>query len=258
MRGRLIRFGLVALVPTAIDVGLLVVLRQGLGWVLVLADLTAIAIASAVSYVLHRTITFRSDPYVRWVRLPWVFLCIAAIAAVVDVVILRLVFAGTGFDTTAGLVAAKGVALIAAAAVRMILYRLALVRAIRRSGEDAAPRPALDGDLDVSIVIPAFNEADGIATTIGRLRAAAGGSLELVVVDDGSSDDTADRALAAGADQVIVLDHNRGKGAAVRAGVLAARGRAVAFTDADLAYDPALVLRVARPRRIVGRGRRRP
>jgi len=58
------------------------------------------------------------------------------------------------------------------------------------------------------------------------------------VVDDGSADGTADAALAAGADQVVVLPVNRGKGAAVRAGVSAARGRTVAFTDADLSYSP--------------------
>ena len=141
MRGRLIRFGLVALVPTAIDVGLLVVFRQGLGWLLIpLADLTAIAITPAVSYVLHRTITFRHDPYVRWVRLPWAFLSIAAIAAAVDVVVLRLVFAGTGFDTTPGLVAAKGVALITAAAVHMgmVPYSLALLLLLRRPSAEAA------------------------------------------------------------------------------------------------------------------------
>ena len=65
-----------------------------------------------------------------------------------------------------------------------------------------------------------------------------------MVADDGSTDGTADAALAAGADQVVVLPENRGKGAAVRAGVAAARGRTIAFTDADLAYSPDQLLRV--------------
>ena len=60
-----------------------------------------------------------------------------------------------------------------------------------------------------------------------------------MVVDDGSGDGTAEAARAAGADQVLVQPANRGKGAAVRAGMLAANGRTVAFTDADLAYAPA-------------------
>ena len=58
------------------------------------------------------------------------------------------------------------------------------------------------------------------------------------MVDDGSPDGTAEAARAAGADQVVVQPRNRGKGAAVRAGVLASTGRTVAFTDADLAYAP--------------------
>src|SRR5690606_21703409 len=72
---------------------------------------------------------------------------------------------------------------------------------------------------------------------------AADGGLEVVVVDDGSTDGTAEAALAAGATQVVVQPRNRGKGAAVRAGVLAARGRTVVFTDADLAYGPDQVRR---------------
>jgi len=64
------------------------------------------------------------------------------------------------------------------------------------------------------------------------------GGVELIVVDDGSSDGTADAARAAGADVVISHPANRGKGAAVRTGVLAATGQTVAFTDADLSYAP--------------------
>lgn len=98
-------------------------------------------------------------------------------------------------------------------------------------------------------MVPAFGEEQRIATTVETLRAAlstvaAAGGLELIVVDDGSADDTAGRADAAGADQVIRLPVNRGKGAAVRAGVLAAQGSTIVFTDADLSYPPAQVARV--------------
>jgi dolichyl-phosphate beta-glucosyltransferase len=64
------------------------------------------------------------------------------------------------------------------------------------------------------------------------------GGVELIVVDDGSSDDTAAEARAAGADRVLIHPVNRGKGAAVRTGVLAATGSTIAFTDADLSYAP--------------------
>ncbi|MEY2432332.1 MAG: hypothetical protein QOC92_2057 [Acidimicrobiaceae bacterium] len=57
-------------------------------------------------------------------------------------------------------------------------------------------------------------------------------------MDDGSTDGTAQTARTAGADRVLVHPFNRGKGAAVRTGVLAATGRTIAFTDADLSYAP--------------------
>ncbi|HET8621605.1 MAG TPA: glycosyltransferase [Acidimicrobiales bacterium] len=249
MTGRLRRFALVALVPTLVDVGLLVVFRQRLGWILVLADLAAIAVASVLSYALHRSVTFRSDPYVRWVEIPPAFVGVAAVAAAVDVVVLRGLYAGTGFASTAALVEAKAVALLAAGAVRLAGYRLALLGGMTWARRVRWARPEPPGDVRLSVVVPAYDEVDRIGATIRRLRdglapVAAGGGLEVVVVDDGSADATADAALAAGADQVVVQPVNRGKGAAVRSGMLAARGRTVAFTDADLAYGPEQVLRV--------------
>jgi glycosyltransferase involved in cell wall biosynthesis len=95
----------------------------------------------------------------------------------------------------------------------------------------------------LSVVIPALNEAERIATTVSRIRSDLAkidyrGGLEIIVVDDGSIDRTAHVAREAGADRVLVHDRNRGKGAAVRDGMLDARGSAIVFTDADLAYSP--------------------
>ena len=94
-----------------------------------------------------------------------------------------------------------------------------------------------------SVVVPAFREAGRIGDTVTALRAAlagvdASGGAEIVVVDDGSDDGTAGAARAAGADMVVELGVNRGKGEAVRAGMRASSGAVVAFTDADLAYSP--------------------
>ncbi len=95
--------------------------------------------------------------------------------------------------------------------------------------------------IGVSFLIPAYNEAATILDVLERVVALEL-DVEIIVVDDGSTDDTAARARAAKADQVLVLPVNRGKGAAVRTGVMAARGRTIAFTDADLAYAPDQIL----------------
>jgi dolichyl-phosphate beta-glucosyltransferase len=101
-------------------------------------------------------------------------------------------------------------------------------------------------EVRLSVVIPAYREVDAIASTVARVRdeLASVGALEVVVVDDGSGDGTAAAARAAGADLVVELAANRGKGAAVRVGMLAATGQTRAFTDADLSYAPAQVLRL--------------
>ena len=88
----------------------------------------------------------------------------------------------------------------------------------------------------LSVVIPAFNEAERLPRTLDRVGAflrAFGRGHEIVVVDDGSKDETAERARAAGA-TVLRNDRNRGKGHAVRRGMLEARGQRRLMTDADL------------------------
>ncbi len=104
------------------------------------------------------------------------------------------------------------------------------------------------GALSLSLVIPAFNESLRLADGLARLNEAitAGAidpsTTEFVIVDDGSSDDTAGKAAELFGQfphlQIIRLPENKGKGAAVRAGVSAARGAVIAFADADMAIDP--------------------
>lgn len=99
------------------------------------------------------------------------------------------------------------------------------------------------GDLDVSIVIPAFNEQDRLAVSLPWLVETVLGwsSAEIVLVDDGSTDKTAEvaRRLLAPLPNAGVwrLPWNIGKGAAVRAGMAMARGQAIVFMDADLSAD---------------------
>jgi dolichyl-phosphate beta-glucosyltransferase len=91
----------------------------------------------------------------------------------------------------------------------------------------------------LSVVIPAFNEAARLPRTLERVRAflqARGGSHEVLVVDDGSTDGTAALARGAGGAWLTVLENgvNRGKGFSVRRGMLAARGERRLMSDADL------------------------
>jgi dolichyl-phosphate beta-glucosyltransferase len=90
---------------------------------------------------------------------------------------------------------------------------------------------------DVSIVIPAYNEEGRLPRTIERIAGFLfGRTHEIVVVDDGSIDRTAAAAREAAGPGVVLLrnDENRGKGYAVRRGMLAARGLRRLMTDADL------------------------
>jgi glycosyltransferase involved in cell wall biosynthesis len=88
----------------------------------------------------------------------------------------------------------------------------------------------------VSIVIPAFNEAAVIADVVEAL-AAAGPWYEIIVVDDGSRDDTAGRAAAAGA-LVVKHPYNKGNGAAVKSGIRRASGEFVLIVDGDGQHRP--------------------
>jgi dolichyl-phosphate beta-glucosyltransferase len=90
---------------------------------------------------------------------------------------------------------------------------------------------------DISIVIPAYNESERILPTLGAMAvvvSSLGYSWEVIVSDDGSSDNTVQLAEELGWKNLRVIRHtNTGKGGAVKRGVLASRGRYVLFADAD-------------------------
>ncbi len=92
----------------------------------------------------------------------------------------------------------------------------------------------------ISVIIPARNEAQGIGSIIGRVRKVlneAGHHYEIIVVDDGSEDSTAECAHQAGA-TVLCHPYNIGNGAAVKTGIRYARGSSLVMLDADGQHPP--------------------
>ena len=269
---RVQRFTIVGVVATVVDLAILLwLLTRGVE--LMYADLASVTVATVASYVLHRMVTLAGHPSRRWYEnfagsyLSAVFGSLCADVVIFTVLVDLFTGGGTsgGADTfplsgwptgmlLAKVLVAKAVALVVAAALRRSAYRSILGYAVRH--DQAAPRAQRnnpDGPR-LSVVVPAFHEEDRIAHTIRELRTqlepalalatadAPEGALEIVVVDDGSADSTAAVAAEAGADQVVRLEENHGKGAAVRSGMLVATGRARAFIDADLAYSPEQLL----------------
>ncbi|MGZ4363053.1 MAG: glycosyltransferase family 2 protein [Gaiellaceae bacterium] len=103
--------------------------------------------------------------------------------------------------------------------------------------------------MKVSFLIPAYNEERTIAELIERVSALPF-EKELIVVDDGSNDDTPAilKRVSAGRDDLIVIrQSNRGKGAALRAGIPHITGDIVVIQDADLEYDPGEVESLIEP-----------
>jgi dolichol-phosphate mannosyltransferase len=115
-----------------------------------------------------------------------------------------------------------------------------------------SPQPAA-GDADavvLTVIVPVKNEADNILPLIGEIRAALNGgpAYEILYIDDGSTDATRDRLdeAARSAPELRVLYHaaSCGQSAALRTGVIGARGRVIATLDGDGQNDPADVPRL--------------
>jgi glycosyltransferase involved in cell wall biosynthesis len=97
--------------------------------------------------------------------------------------------------------------------------------------------------VDVAVIIPAFNEEAGVGPTVDRVRAAmreTPWTFDIIVVDDGSTDQTATQAETHGA-RLISQPANRGYGAALKAGIRQSRSEYIMITDADGTYPPEMM-----------------
>jgi glycosyltransferase involved in cell wall biosynthesis len=119
-----------------------------------------------------------------------------------------------------------------------------------------APAMPVDRLRSLTVVLPCHDEQDNVLQAIRDARlaaAAAADDYEIVVVDDGSADATGSLAAAAADEdprvRVVVHEHNRGYGAALRSGIDAARCDWILLTDADLQFDLTELIRFVEPAR---------
>ncbi|GAA4259262.1 bifunctional polysaccharide deacetylase/glycosyltransferase family 2 protein [Dactylosporangium darangshiense] len=166
----------------------------------------------------------------------------------------RAVVYGTAlrWSQSAGHVLAIAIRWIVAAALALALVRLAvqLVAArthARRSRQRAGQRRYLGS---VSVIVPAYNEAANIAQTIRSLAASDYPHVEIVVVDDGSTDTTADivqRLRLHMPALLLVRQANAGKPAALNAGIAASHGELLVLVDGDTVFEPDALGRLVQP-----------
>jgi cellulose synthase/poly-beta-1,6-N-acetylglucosamine synthase-like glycosyltransferase/peptidoglycan/xylan/chitin deacetylase (PgdA/CDA1 family) len=168
-------------------------------------------------------------------------------------------FAGTALvltQQTADHAVAVLAVLLAAASVLTVIRLSVLVgfaRAHRRrSRRRQAARPSGHQPLflpDVSVVIPAYNEAAGIAATVRSMATSHyRGAIEIVVVDDGSTDDTASIARGLGLPHVrVIRQPNSGKPGALTRGIAEARSDILVLVDGDTIFQPDTLGRLIAP-----------
>jgi cellulose synthase/poly-beta-1,6-N-acetylglucosamine synthase-like glycosyltransferase/peptidoglycan/xylan/chitin deacetylase (PgdA/CDA1 family) len=110
------------------------------------------------------------------------------------------------------------------------------------------PRPQSGHQPSVAVIVPAYNEAVGIAQAVRSLDASDYPDLELIVVDDGSTDDTAAIVEALGLQRVrLIRRANGGKAAALTTGIAATDAEVVVMVDGDTAFEPQTVRRLVQP-----------
>ena len=131
-----------------------------------------------------------------------------------------------------------------------IAYFLGVYPPAQSMGQVLAVENKPEEDKPLAVIIPAYNEAENLPSTLSRIPRGMPHNLHVIVVDDGSTDGSADIALRHGADTVVSHPRNRGLGAALRTGLAAARdmdARAAVYVDADGEYPPEQIPDLLKP-----------
>lgn len=239
--GSLGRSALCCVTASAADFIVLMALVEHAGAPVLAATAASASAGALVNFVLQRRLAFRTRSVRKRRQLP-AYLSLAASTLALSTTVTALLAAP---PAALHYLAARAAASVVVFLVwhyplaRWVVFRGPRPVAAAQGGGGRAMEPRTP-ELDLTVVIPAYNESERLPPAlleIGDALARLGRSAEVLVVDDGSTDDTVARVEALAADlpglRVIRSEQNRGKGHAVRTGVLAARGRAVLFTDAD-------------------------
>ncbi|WP_223198452.1 bifunctional polysaccharide deacetylase/glycosyltransferase family 2 protein [Solihabitans fulvus] len=141
------------------------------------------------------------------------------------------------------------IATVAALAVLRMLMQLGLAHTARRLRRERAHQPLPRFAPAVSVIIPAYNEAANIVSTVRSLAAHAHtAEVEVIVVDDGSTDRTADLVEAQRLPCVrVIRQDNAGKPAALNAGINAARHDVLVLVDGDTVFEPDTIGHLVQP-----------
>ena len=131
-----------------------------------------------------------------------------------------------------------------------IAYFLGIRPPSQSAGQVLGVAESAKASKPVAVIVPAHNEAENLPGTLARMPTGQMDAMRIIVVDDGSTDGTAEVARKHGADLVVRHSSNRGLGAALRTGLATARemdARAAVYIDADGEYSPSQIPDLLKP-----------